>query len=90
MERTGKEEAFKIIAIEVNAPSDESGCNADLGCSTESLEKAVNLFSSRAKRQKSLLSVGEIRLLIKREENGRLDLAVISLTDEELFLTIPK
>mgnify|MGYP001616216977 FL=1 len=80
--------AHLITGIEVHTPDMDPGCNTNLGRSHVNLKEAVERFTSRCDFGDNMFA-GEIWLNLKNEKTGQVDTAVISITSQELFLTVP-
>lgn len=86
------ETAYVITGVMVYAP-DGKPCNADMGCSPDSLERAAEIFAARFSRSApDHLFVGMIRFALRNEKTGEMRTADISVNGgvgDEMFLTVP-
>ncbi|MEK7126259.1 MAG: hypothetical protein AAB517_02955 [Patescibacteria group bacterium] len=81
--------AHLITGIKVHSPhADHKRTDTDFGGSHTDLKRAVELYTSFCDSGDNMFA-GEIWLNLKNEKTGQVDTAVISITSQELFLTVP-
>lgn len=86
-----KEVAYRVTKIEYQSPLDGGSITGeDLGANAEGLQEAVNRWAKNALKIPSGFAVGHVRFTIEEENGTGTGIIDISLTDAEVFITVPK
>ena len=80
------EVAFRITGATVQPP-DRSGSR--FGGTIAGLKQAIGAFASRCRTGKENQFAGSLYILMRNERDGQEYSAVISMTGDEVFLTVP-